>query len=174
MVQDYKAKHAHHVRNDGSELLQSLDIRGSSNSHFYHSHQNGTSAFVEELSRVLEFYNIDQLDLNDSHLVLSRQQQQRNRSMAPYGDKSTTSHDSQLLPGRGMAESKVQYVRQMVFQLLVCTEPEVKAHIEAALIALLRFTDEERQVIESRKRDEAQTPLSSIATLWESFTITST
>ncbi len=123
--------------------------------------------FIDELSRVLEYYAIDTNDLDDSKLVLPRHHQ---RSLH-IGDKSVTDG---YVAGKGMVESKVQYVRQMVFQYLVCSEPEVKSHIEAALIALFRFTEEERGVIESRRKEESQDTFSSFTNLFGSFTASTT
>jgi hypothetical protein len=123
--------------------------------------------FVEELSRVLEYYSIDQTDLDDSKIVLSRQ---HHRSPL-NGEKSMS--DGYVV-GKGMVESKVQYVRQMIFQYLVCTEPEVKSHIESALMALFRFTEEERQVIDSRRKEDSQDTFSSFTNLLGSFSLSST
>lgn len=131
--------------------------------------ERSDSGFVDELSRVLEYYSIDQHDMDDSKIILSRQHQRA----PPVGDKGTMSDG--YVVGKGMVESKVQYVRQMIFQYLVCTETEVKAHIESALMALFRFTEEERQVIEHRKNEEAQDTFSSITnSIFGSFSLTST
>lgn len=56
--------------------------------------------------------------------------------------------------GGGMAESKVRYLRQMMYQYFLCVEDDVKQHIESALMAILRFTDEEKNAIESKRTDD--------------------
>lgn len=71
--------------------------------------------------------------------------------------------------GGGLMESKVQYVRQMVFQYLSCREVEVKLHIEAALMAIFRFNEEERTLIEDRKKEDSQDTLTSLASYLGSF-----
>jgi len=43
----------------------------------------------------------------------------------------------------------------MLLQYLSCREPEVKLHIEHALLAIFRFTEAERALIEERKKSEA-------------------
>lgn len=128
-----------------------------------------TDAFVSEISRVLDFYNIDHWDLDEGKLVNSSRNQP-NRSQSSTG-KSGDGGQSGSVGKGGMAESKVQYVRQMIFQYLVCVEPEVKAHIEAALMAIFRFTDEEREVVDSRKKDDTQDTLASISSFLGSFSL---
>jgi hypothetical protein len=152
MIQDFRAKESAHE-----------------NSGIQHHHHHGNRAFAEELSRVLDFYHIDQQDLDDTKLISSRNQYHLRTSLPSDGVNSKLSNDGYVV-GKGMAESKVQYVRQMVFQLLVCTETEVKAHIESALMALFRFSEEERAVIESRRKEDTQDALSSLASLWGSIT----
>lgn len=71
--------------------------------------------------------------------------------------------------GNGMMESKVKYIRQMVFQYLSCREPEVKLHIESALMAMFRFNDQERISIEERKKEESQDTLTSITNFLGGF-----
>ena len=51
------------------------------------------------------------------------------------------------LRGMGLGESKIQYVRHMVFQYLTCKDSIVKPHIESALVALFRFNELERLAI---------------------------
>ena len=63
---------------------------------------------------------------------------------------------------KGLMESKIQYIRQMVFQYLSCKDNEVKSHIESALMTLLRFNDLEKSAIENRKQDESQDALTAI------------
>lgn len=75
--------------------------------------------------------------------------------------------------GGGMTESKIQYVRAMVLQYLSCREPEVKLHIESALVALFRLSAAERQTIEDRRREESQDSLSSITSFFGSLSVVS-
>lgn len=70
-------------------------------------------------------------------------------------------------------ESKIQYIRQMIFQVLCCRDPEVRQHIESALMTLFRFTDQEKLAIDLRRKDESQDPLSSITNYLGSFTVSS-
>jgi hypothetical protein len=62
----------------------------------------------------------------------------------------------------GMTASKIKYVRHMVFQYLSCREPEVRTHMETALMTIFRMTAEEREVIENRRKEEATDTLSSL------------
>ena len=64
--------------------------------------------------------------------------------------------------GSKMSESKMLYIKQMVLQYLSCRDGVVRPHIEAALVAMMRFSDEERAAIELRRRDEAQDAISSL------------
>ena len=128
-----------------------------------------TDAFVNEITRVLDFYHIDHLDLDEGRLI-STSNNHYGRSHSSTG-KGADGNSTSAGKG-GMAESKVQYVRQMIFQYLVCIEPEVKAHIEDALMAIFRFTEEEREVVESRKKDDTQDTLSSLTSFLGSFNFT--
>jgi hypothetical protein len=65
--------------------------------------------------------------------------------------------------------SKIQYVRHMIFQYLSCRDPEVKVHIETALMAIFRMTNAEREVIETIRKEEAQDALTSIADFFGSL-----
>jgi len=66
--------------------------------------------------------------------------------------------------GVGMSASKIKYVRHMVFKYLCCTDPEVKVHIETALMTIFRMSDWEKQMVEAKRREfeESQDTLSSI------------
>ena len=44
--------------------------------------------------------------------------------------------------GVTFADSKINYIRSMFLQYLCCKDPVVKPHIESALIAIFRYTDE--------------------------------
>jgi hypothetical protein len=50
--------------------------------------------------------------------------------------------------------SKMNYVKQMFLKYLLCSEHEVKEHIESALIAIFRFNSSERRCIEERRKNE--------------------
>jgi len=65
--------------------------------------------------------------------------------------------------------SKIQYVRHMIFQYLSCRDPEVKVHIETALMAIFRMTNAEREVIETIRKEETQDALTSIADFFGSL-----
>jgi hypothetical protein len=53
-----------------------------------------------------------------------------------------------------LSEAKHQYIRHMLLQYLSCKEAEVKLHIENALLAIFRYTEAERALIEERKKSE--------------------
>mmetsp|Transcript_22680 Transcript_22680/g.37843 ORF Transcript_22680/g.37843 Transcript_22680/m.37843 type:complete len:439 (-) Transcript_22680:412-1728(-) len=68
--------------------------------------------------------------------------------------------------GYGFGESgKMKYVRQMIYKYLCCTDPEVKAHIETALMAIFRMSERERRVIETKRKEyrDTQDTLTSIS-----------
>lgn len=124
------------------------------------------SLWSDFLSAV-EYYHIDQRDLDDSRLLqpLKLASSPRNNGFHSNGATGGESFTG----GKGMAESKVQYVRQMIFQYLVCREPEVRAHIELALMTLFRFSDEERAAIESKTQEDTQDALTAITSFIGSF-----
>ena len=62
----------------------------------------------------------------------------------------------------GMTASKIKYVRHMILQYLSCKEPEVKLHMETALMTIFRLTPEEREMIENKRKEDATDALSSI------------
>lgn len=72
-------------------------------------------------------------------------------------------------------ESKVDYIRHMVLQYLTCLEPEVKLKMETAFEIMFRFTAEERQAVEERRRFDSEDALDSITGLFAlpSFSLTS-
>lgn len=66
-------------------------------------------------------------------------------------------------------QSKLLYLKQMVFQYLSCRNLEVKTHMEKALIAMLRFNDLERGAIDEARKAEDVDTLTSITTFLGSF-----
>lgn len=90
-------------------------------------------------------------------------------------DNSSNSSESNIMSSAwsgnagGMMESKVKYLRQMIFQYLSCRDVEVKLHIEGALMAIFRFNDQERYLIDERKREESQDTLVSITNFLTNF-----
>lgn len=140
------------------------------------SAQDQLEQLLQELGSVIQSYHIDHKDLDDSRLLhpikgsssASSCPRMISAAAAAAGEGIRTTTG-------GMAESKVQYVKQMVYQFLICREPEVKSHIESALIALFRFSEEEKMAIESRnKEDEQQDTLSSITSFLGSFAVSTT
>ena len=93
-----------------------------------------------------------------------------------YSSNMKNSTTSNVMDGNnnnrmsGLGESKIQYVRQMVYQYLTCKDIEVKPHIESALIALLRYNETERLVIEERKKMDTQDTLLTITNFLGSLT----
>ena len=67
------------------------------------------------------------------------------------------------LRGMGLGESKIQYVRHMVFQYLTCKDSIVKPHIESALVALFRFNDLERLAIDEQRKADTEDTITSIS-----------
>ena len=68
------------------------------------------------------------------------------------------------LYGTTFADSKINYIRSMFLQYLCCRDPVVKPHIESALIAIFRYTDEERAVIEEGHKLESQDAITALTT----------
>jgi hypothetical protein len=62
-----------------------------------------------------------------------------------------------------MDSSKLEYVKQMVFQYLVCKDSEVKQHLETALEAMFRFSDKEKASIEARRKESSQDTIAAIS-----------
>ena len=57
-----------------------------------------------------------------------------------------------------LQNSKMQYIKQMVFQYLVCKDPEVKLHVESALMNMFRFSEAEKcAIIDTRKAENDDT-----------------
>lgn len=70
----------------------------------------------------------------------------------------------------GLGESKIQYVRHMVFQYLTCKDAIVKPHIESALIALFRYNDLERIAIDDKRKSDTEDTITSISNYLGLFT----
>jgi hypothetical protein len=117
----------------------------------------------------VEYYHIDQRDLDDSKLLQPPKLASSPRCNSGFYPNDSSSGES-FTGGKGMAESKVQYVRQMVFQYLVCRESEVRAHIELALMTLFRFSEDERAAIEAKIQEDTQDTLTAITSFIGSFT----
>ena len=101
--------------------------------------------------------------LNDMLYLQSPMPNSNNGTDPSYGMTST---------GRnmGLGESKIQYVRHMVFQYLSCKDASVKPHMESALIALFRYNETERAAIEEiRKANDVDT-IATITNFLGSFT----
>jgi hypothetical protein len=62
----------------------------------------------------------------------------------------------------GLESSKLEYIKQMLYQYLTCRDGDVKAHMETAIEAIFRFTPRERLAIEERRRESSIDTLSSI------------
>lgn len=73
----------------------------------------------------------------------------------------------------GLGESKIQYVRHMVFQYLTCKDAIVKPHIESALIALFRYNDLERNAIDDKRKFDTEDTITSISNYLGIFSSTS-
>ena len=74
------------------------------------------------------------------------------------------------LRGMGLGESKIQYVRHMVFQYLTCKDSIVKPHIESALIALFRYNELERSAIDEQRKVDTEDTITSITNYLGLFT----
>ncbi len=128
-----------------------------------HWSNSDINRFWSDFMSAVEYYHIDQKDLDDSRLLQPLKLASSPRVTHGNNGESFTG-------GKGMAESKVQYVRQMFFQYLVCREPEVRAHIEMALVTLFRFSEEERAAIEAKAHEDSLDTITSITNFLGSFT----
>ncbi len=71
------------------------------------------------------------------------------------------------------SDAKVSYIRSMFLQYLSCKDPVVKPHIESALIAIFRFNDKEKLLIDdAHQRQEAQDTITAITSFLGSLTVT--
>ena len=111
-----------------------------------------------------------QLEIEDLRVALagkgtSTPNSTSSSTLAAGGDSSGSLHSLGMLGtgserggsgvgSGGLGESKHQYIRHMLLQYLSCREPEVKQHIEHALLAMFRFSEAERALIEERKKSE--------------------
>ena len=74
------------------------------------------------------------------------------------------------LRGMGLGESKIQYVRHMVYQYLTCKDAIVKPHIESALVALFRYNELERSAIDEQRKVDTEDTITSITNYLGLFT----
>lgn len=70
----------------------------------------------------------------------------------------------------GLGESKIKYIRHMVYQYLSCKDPIVKPHIESALIALFRYNEIEKNAIDEQRRSDTEDTITSITNYLSIFT----
>ena len=79
---------------------------------------------------------------------------------------SSSEHTSTTTDSNGsgnLQNSKMQYIKQMVFQYLVCKDPEVKLHVESALMNMFRFSDAEKSAIVDTRKAESDDTLTTIS-----------
>ena len=86
----------------------------------------------------------------------------RGSSILGGSSSSDTTAGAETTTGN-LQNSKMQYIKQMVFQYLVCKDAVVKLHVESALIAMFRFSDHEKNAIEETRRAEDVDTLTSIS-----------
>lgn len=150
---------------DRDELTEKLKIFASSHSSSADkSLAPSPNGNVDENKSLAQSY----MELRDEYKEFRRKVLAIEKQRSQEGTKKTESsitfdNTSTNTAKLGMGESKIQYIRQMVFQYLSCRDSVVKPHIESALIAIFRFNTEEKQAIESRqKEEEGQDALTSI------------
>ena len=71
--------------------------------------------------------------------------------------------DDLTITSNRFESSKLQYVKQMVYQYLVCRDADVKHHLEVAFESIFQFSQKERDAIEARRKESAQDTLASIS-----------
>lgn len=129
---------------------------------------------VLRFESVLELYHIDAADLDPQKILTVKAKLNgiHNRVSSDYEETPSPrgNNETKGKLNQGLAESKVQYVRQMIFKYFMCKDPEVKAHIEAAIMTLFRFSNEERDIIERVRKEDQVDTLSSITSFLGSFT----
>lgn len=117
------------------------------------SHAPGVGV-ESELSALLREYELNASgNANGSTASQNGRTSQRQRATPPEEENDASA---------GMSASKIKYVRHMILQYLSCKEAEVKSHIETALMTIFRMSPEEREVIESKRKEDATDALSSI------------
>lgn len=70
------------------------------------------------------------------------------------GQRGFRSASEEQVKGEGYSASRVQHSRHLVLQYLSCKDKDVRVHMEDALIALFRATEEEKAAIMQRRRME--------------------
>ena len=125
-------------------------------------------AEVEELRRELAF-----ADVGVTHRGGGAGHELLERSGSGLGSGSGSNGDAGSdVVSRADAydEKKNVYIRQMVLQFLTCKESEVRVNIEAALVAIFRYGEDERKAIEERRvaeqADMASDALTTITSLF--------
>lgn len=140
--------------------------------HHHHSNSSsgeggGATAGDSEISALIADYELE--DSIERHHQESVSTSRKSLSHAHGSNNNGNGHNSSGGLGElggglsgGLTEAKILYVRSMIVQYLACKEPEVKSHMENALIVLFRLTAAEREAIDERRREESQDTLSSL------------
>jgi hypothetical protein len=138
-------------RNTASAALSAVGVDGGGAS-------QGTVIDSEIASLLREF------EMNSAHNSNNYGSSPRagGRSSARASSGSQNDADTSEDGSAGMTASKIKYVRHMVLQYLSCREPEVRLHMETALMTIFRMSAEEREAIESKRKEETIDTLSSI------------
>lgn len=71
--------------------------------------------------------------------------------------------DDLTLTSNRFESSKLQYIKQMMYQYLVCRDADVKDHLEIAFESIFQFSQKEREAIEARRKESVQDTLTSIS-----------
>jgi hypothetical protein len=104
-----------------------------------------------------------EFDMNSAHANSNYGSSPRTGSRSNARASSGSTNDADGEDGSaGMTASKIKYVRHMVLQYLSCREPEVRLHMETALMTIFRMSAEEREAIESKRKEETIDTLSSL------------
>ena len=71
--------------------------------------------------------------------------------------------DDLTLTSHRFESSKLQYIKQMMYQYLVSRDEDVRNHLEVAFESIFQFSQKEREAIEARRKESVQDTLASIS-----------
>lgn len=79
------------------------------------------------------------------------EEKERRRRILPHGEAAAAVEAG---GGGGAGAAKLEYIKNLILQYLCCKDAVVRNHMEMAIVQMFRFSEDERQAIEERKRGE--------------------
>lgn len=156
---------------ENTELKEKLKIytgnpnTSSSSNKFLPDGKSLETAFIELRDEYKEFRQ----RFSGTTSRIRRYDETSEKIQSSSSDSLTLNSDHTKTNSRkiGLTESKIQHIRQMILQYMMCKDPLVTVHIEDAIMAMLRFSEHEKVHIRLARRPQSNGTLTSFLTYFD-------